>query len=421
MRRLTPDARRYLWYMALLTAGLSLYSLFFNLLLLALGYDQRLLPLPFLGELSLLGLLNSAPILTSALSSLPLWLLVSRWGPRPALIAGTLLTAITLLGTALWPEPLSMLAWIALSGPAGVLYQVGSAPFMLRHSSPKDRDLLFSLSAGLTIIVGGVSSLVGGQLPALLGPLLNVAPQSAELYRVMFGIAALFTLVALLPLLRAEAPSLAVDPPATAAASSTPNLTALYSAVRIALPFMISPLFISCGASLFIPFLNLYFRQQFAASDGALGLIFALIGFATGAATLATPLLAQRLGKMGSVVLSQVLGIPCLLLLVIAPNLWSAALIAVARGALMNMATPLYDAFTMERTPEAARPIVIGLIGAAFSVGYIVGPTVSVEIQRTYGFGPIFLVTAAFYACAALANYLIFVHPERRGRLSSLV
>lgn len=420
MRRLTPDARCYLWYMALLTAGLSLYSLFFNLLLLALGYDQQLLPLPFLGELSLLGLLNSIPVLTSALSSLPLWLLVSRWGPRPALIAGTLLTAITLLGTALWPAPLSMLAWIALSGPAAVLYQVGGAPFMLRHSRPEDRDLLFSLSAGLTIIVGGVSSLIGGQLPALLGPLLNVAPQSAELYRVMFGIAAILTVVALLPLLRAEATRLAVDAP-TVGASSALSRTALFSAVRIALPFMISPLFISCGASLFIPFLNLYFRQQYAASDAALGLIFALIGFATGAATLATPLLARRLGKMGSVVLSQILGIPCLLLLAIAPNLWSAALIALARGALMNMTSPLYDAFTMERTPESARPIVIGLIGAAFSVGYIVGPTVSAEIQRVYGFGPIFFATATFYACAALANYLIFVRPERHGANTSAV
>lgn len=419
MRRLTPDARRYLWYMALLTSGLSLYSLFFNLLLLALGYDQQLLPLPLLGELSLLGLLNSIPVLTSALSSLPLWLLVSRWGPRPALIAGTLLTTITLLGTALWPAPLSMLAWIALSGPAAVLYQVGGAPFMLRHSSPEDRDMLFSLSAGLTIIVGGFSSLIGGQLPALLGPLLHVAPQSAELYRVMFGIAAILTAVALLPLLRAEASRLAVHAPTTGAASSALTRTALSSAVRIALPFMISPLFISCGASLFIPFLNLYFRQQYAASDGALGLIFALIGFATGAATLATPLLARRLGKMGSVVLSQVLGIPCLLLLAIAPNLWSAALIALARGALMNMTTPLYDAFTMERTPESARPIVIGLIGAAFSVGYIVGPTVSAEIQRVYGFGPIFFATATFYACAALANYLIFVRPERRGAHTS--
>ena len=420
MRRLTPDARRYLWYIALLTAGLSLYSLFFNLLLLALGYDQQLLPLPFLGELSLLGLLNSIPVLTGALSSLPLWLLVSRWGPRPALIAGTLLTAITLLGTALWPAPLSMLAWIALSGPAAVLYQVGAAPFMLRHSSPEDRDMLFSLSAGLTIIVGGLSSLIGGQLPALLGPLLDVAPQSAELYRVMFGIAAILTAVALLPLLRAEASRLAVDTPTTEASSALTR-TVLFSAVRIALPFMISPLLISCGASLFIPFLNLYFRQQYAASDGALGLIFALIGFATGAATLATPLLARRLGKMGSVVLSQVLGIPCLLLLALAPNLWSAALIALARGVLMNMTTPLYDAFTMERTPESARPIVIGLIGAAFSVGYIVGPTVSAEIQREYGFGPIFLATATFYACAALANYLIFVRPERRGAQTSSV
>jgi MFS family permease len=80
----------------------------------------------------------------------------------------------------------------------------------------------------------------------------------------------------------------------------------------------------------------------------------------------------------------------------------------------MNMASPLYDAYAMERTPEPARPLVIGLINGAFATGYLVGPTISAEVQRRAGFEPLFLVTAAFYACAALATYLIFVRRARR-------
>jgi predicted MFS family arabinose efflux permease len=176
---------------------------------------------------------------------------------------------------------------------------------------------------------------------------------------------------------------------------------------------MVSPLLISCGAALLIPFLNLYFRGRFGAPDATLGLIFAAIGVATGAATLAAPLLSRRLGKMGSVVLTQTLAIPCLLLLGLAPTLWLAAGVALVRGSLMNMASPLYDAYAMERSPEAARPIVIGLINGAFAAGYVVGPTVSAQVQRSYGFGPLFVATAAFYACAALANWLIFLRPRR--------
>jgi MFS family permease len=86
-----------------------------------------------------------------------------------------------------------------------------------------------------------------------------------------------------------------------------------------------------------------------------------------------------------------------------------AVLIALARGALMNMASPLYDAYAMEQSPAQARPIVIGLINGAFSAGYIVGPTISAEVQRTVGFGPLFIATAVCYTLAVLANILIFL------------
>jgi MFS family permease len=501
---LSPAARRYLLYTALLTSGLAISALFFNLLLLALGYDQQSLRLPLLGDLSLLGLMHSAPVLTAALSSLPLWWLVSRYGPRPALVTGALLSSASLLGMALWPAPLSMLAWASLGGPAAVLYQVSAAPFMMKHSGPGERDQLFALSAALTIAVAGLGSLLGGLLPGLLAGPLELPPQSATLYRITFGFAAIFTIFAALPLLRAgsrapgtaqtsdsttvgtvpdrllmattkgtkDAPVRAFlralralrghpqkpvgadykcsnrQPPLsplqdgeqgavgaqtsdalvqaeelpTAHADRPPRpqvvteLRFMVGALRSAVPFLISPLLISSGAALLIPFLNIYFRQRYGAPDAALGLVFAIIGLATGGATLAAPLLARRLGKMGSVVLTQALAIPCLLLLAIAPSLWLAAVIALARGALMNMAAPLYDAYAMERSAEATRPMVIGLINGAFSLGYIVGPTISAQVQRDYGFTPIFLATAGFYAAAALANYLIFLHRPHSRR-----
>lgn len=415
MLTLTRPARRYLVHASLLTFGLAISSLFYNLLLVALGYDERAIALPFLGELSLLGLLNGLPVLVAGLSSLPLWWLVSRVGPRPALVAGALLHAGALLGAALWPEPVPLLLCAAMSGPASVLFQVSAAPFMMRHSDAAGRDTLFALSAGLNIGVAGVGSLVGGLVPGLLAANFQLPPESAAAYRATFVVAAACTALAALPLLgRAGPRSVPANPPpapraAHGEAASPGAVRQLLGAIRAGLPFMVSPLLISCGAALLIPFLNLYFRERFGAPDTALGAIFAAIGLATGAATLAAPLLSRRLGKMGSVVLTQTLAIPCLLLLGLAPTLWVAAAVALARGALMNMAAPLYDAYAMERSPEPARPTVIGLINGAFAAGYVVGPAVSAEVQRSYGFGPLFVATAGFYACAALTNYLLFL------------
>ena len=73
------------------------------------------------------------------------------------------------------------------------------------------------------------------------------------------------------------------------------------------------------------------------------------------------------------------------------------------------MGTPLYDAFAMERTDEAARPAVIGVINGAYSFGYLFAPLVSTQIQATYGFMPIFVITLSCYSLAVLAKYWLFV------------
>lgn len=437
MRSLSSPARRYLLFAALLTFGLSVSGLFYNLLMVELGFDQRTVTLPVVGPVSILGLLNSLPVLVAGLSSLPIWWLVSRVGPRPALVASAVISAASLLGTALWSDPLPLLLANAVGGPASVLFQVSAAPYMMRHSGQRERDALFSLSAGINIGVGGLGSLVGGLIPGLAAATLGLAPQSAAAYRVTFAAASALTGLAALPLLlnverrtqNVERSSAVPEPSVEHAASSTPDAASVRASMTgtfkeqlrfvlrsalYALRFMVSPLLISCGAALLIPYLNLYFRQRYGAPDAALGVIFAAIGVATGAATLAAPLLSRRLGKMGSVVLTQSLAIPCLLLLGVAPTLWLAATVALVRGSLMNMAAPLYDAYAMERSPEAARPIVIGLINGAFAAGYVIGPAVSAEVQRRYGFAPLFVATATFYACAALANYLLFVRRKMR-------
>jgi MFS family permease len=432
MPSLSPAARRYLAHAALLTFGLAVSSLFYNLLLLSLGYDERTATLPLVGPISLLGLLNSVPVLVAGLSSLPIWLLVGRIGPRRALMLSALLSACSLFGAAIGTSPTALMLAACIGGPASVLFHVSAAPFMMRHSDSQERDALFSLNAALNIGVAGLGNLLGGYLPGLLAATSGLPIQSADVYQRTFAVAAVLVLLAALPLLvpvrgergnngtrsqEQEGPKERGDSGAGRQGPERGGLVAqlrwLVSTVRHALPFMVSPLLISCGAALLIPFLNVYFRQRFAASDATLGLLFTAIGVSTGLATLAAPLLSRRLGKIGSVVLTQTLAIPCLLLLGAAPMLGLAAAVAMLRGALMNMASPLYDAFAMETSPEQARPVVIGLINGAFAAGYVLGPIVSAEVQRRYGFAPLFGATATLYALAAAANALLFLRPAR--------
>jgi predicted MFS family arabinose efflux permease len=181
------------------------------------------------------------------------------------------------------------------------------------------------------------------------------------------------------------------------------------------------PFLISWGAALLIPYLNLFFKERFAVSDQVLGQIFAALGVATGLAALAGPVISSRIGKIGTVALTQALSIPFLLMLGFVPVLYVAVGAALMRAALFNAGSPLYDAFAMERTEEHARPLVIGLINGAYSAGYLVAPQISTYVQERYGFGPLFVVTTICYSLAALANYWLFIRRERLSGVRKVV
>jgi hypothetical protein len=123
---------------------------------------------------------------------------------------------------------------------------------------------------------------------------------------------------------------------------------------------------------------------------------------------LAAPLLSARLGKIGAVVLTQLLSIPFLLLSGFAPELTIAGAALILRFGLFNLGVPLYDAFAMERSPASARPIVIGLVNGAYASGYLVAPLISTQVQQSFGFAPLFVATACCYLLAALVMSALF-------------
>ncbi|HSH83225.1 MAG TPA: MFS transporter [Herpetosiphonaceae bacterium] len=431
-RHLSRPAWLYLLHAGLLTSSLAIYGLFFNLLVLALGYPR-----------TFLGTLNLVSTAVAAMLSVPIWWSVTRLGLRRALLASGLLQAISAFMCAFWPTASPLLLASALSGGAAVLFHVSAAPFMMRHSDAAARDHLFSANAAINIGFAGVGSLVAGYLPGLVAPLLSIDVESAAAYRWTFAIAGAGLVLSLIPLLlvdRGRTPTPARmghgrppvdDRPVTAGRrQERPIAARRLAAIRtwlnrepwrtiinhrwLIIQLLVPPALISCGAALLMPYLNLFFKETFAIPDTVLGQIFAALGITTGFAALAGPIISGRIGKIGTIILTQAVSIPFLLLLGFVPMLYVAVGAALARAALFNMGSPLFDAFAMERIDENARPVVIGLINGAYSAGYIVAPAISTHVQERYGFAPLFVVTAICYSFAVLANYWFFVRQGRR-------
>ena len=404
-RHLRRPARLYLIHAALLTSSLAIIGLLFNLTVLALGFS-----------INFLGVLNTVSFATAAVLSVPLLWLVTRMSLRVALLGSATLQIASVLLLAFIPIAPVLLLSGALGGVAAVLFQVSAPPFMMRQSDATTRDQLFSANAAILIGFAGLGSLLAGRLPGLAAQLLGVPAESGLAYRAAFAVASVGLVLSTLPLVllsEKKASAEEVDDQDKIGRQSPSAIPPAWrELLRHPVPLIklsISPALISIGAALLIPYLNLFFKQRFAVADTQLGLIFAGLGLATALAALVGPALSVRLGRIRMIVLTQALALPFLALLGATPLLGLAVGAALARSALFNMGTPLYDAFAMERTDEAARPAVIGVINGAYSIGYLFAPLVSTQIQASYGFTPLFVITLLCYALAVLAKYWFFV------------
>jgi len=411
-------ARLYLWHVATLTFSLASVGLLFNLAVLALGYSR-----------SDLGRINLVAVWASVVASLPLWWLATKIGLRIGLIVHAVLQAAAVMLYAIAPTLPALLVAASLAGASSVLFQVSAPPLMMQHSNAATRDHLFSASEALTIGVSGIGSLFAGVLPTLCAMLLGVAPESGAAYQATFGLAAVGVALSLVPLLLGGAWATHVE--LQTASSVTQTDTRQHTEVeplvkgykrllllRQPLPLvalLIAPLLISIGAALSLPYLNLFFKQRFGVSDTVLGLIFALLNISTGLAVLLGPVLSARLGKIRTIVATQLISIPFLLLMSFAPLLAVTVGAALVRAAMFNIGRPLYDAFAMERTAAPLRPIVIGIMGGVSTVGFLVAPEISTRVQIQYGFAPLFLATAICYALATLAIAVLFLRPASRA------
>ncbi len=377
------------------------WTLFFNLYLLERGFD-----IEFLGKV------NSAPGLAALLLGVPLGLLSDRIGYKPAMLlgAGLGVTAMSLQVTLQSPVLIMVMAF--LTGMGTCLYYLSQAPFMMKVSGVENRSMLFSLNFALVPLAGVIGSTLAGQLPALFGGMLGVQGRSAPAYQavlltgLIMGGGAFLLFLGLIPEPHAKAAG-RESVPAPAEKSEEPFWRVLSRplTVQLSLPNLLSGL----GAALLIPYVNVFFVQRFAISDQALGFLFGFSELLTGLGSVLAPGLALSLGsKISAVVFTQAGSLIFLALMGFIPIIIVATIGFLARGTLMNMAAPLFDAFAMEQVPENEQATVNSVKTLTWNLGWAVGPYLSGVIQQSYGFNPIFILTGILYTASVVVTWILF-------------
>lgn len=402
---LTPNARLFLLATVINGATFAIFQLFFNLYILARGFDR-----------DFLGLVNAAPSAAALLVGVPMGLLSDRIGRRRAMLIGVSVTSAALWVQVSAMSPAVVVAMGALQGIANSLYYLSTAPFMMVASNERNRATLFSLNFGLMMMAGFVGNLLAGQLPAWFGARLGVGAESAAAYQAVLlasVISGAFALVPMFLIREARWPG-----PSHIQPLSLDELRQLVKpiVIKLAVPNAV----VSLGAATLIPYMNVFFKASFPISDATLGGLFSLSAVTTGVATFLGPWLARQVGgKIRAVVATQGLSLFFLLILGFVPVFPIAGLAFLARAALMNMSNPLYSAFSMEQIPERERGAVNSMLQMTWEIGWAVGPYLSGVVQQRYGFAPLFLSTAFLYGLSTGLVWRFFKDAEAQPAVTA--
>ncbi len=390
----------------MLLSGLAanVQSLFFNLYVQERGASRQAL-----------GALNAIPSLLSLLLALPAGLLADRIGRKRAMLVSRIGSTAALAGFVLAPSLPWMFLFQFLTGAFDVLMVVTAAAFMVENSAPAERNTLFSAHYGLSTLVGLFGYLGGGYLPGLLSRVLGLGSPATS-YQATLGVAALISLVSILPLA-----SLAPPSAQSAIRRAKPaELWRLFSArSHFLVPFLGTVLLSYLGAALVIPYLNLFMRYRFGLDDPTLGRMFAIAQGVTGLMILLAPFLADRWGRIRSMVWTGLASIIPMLAIGFVP-LPGVALVAFwLRAGLIRIGNPLYDAFYLEHFGAEERATASSLQQMAFYVGWSGGHLLSGQVRERWGdasYPALFVLTAVFYTLFLVLVYLFFAREDRPGR-----
>jgi len=392
------DARIFLVVTLVYGVTLSLWWVDFNLYLASLGFHD-----------AFIGIVVAVSSAAAAVAAFPASLLSDRVGRRLVLVIATGGCAAGVLGLLLVGSSPAVVACAALIGAANQSFSVVQSPFMTEHSHAGHRSELFSLQGATSTGVNVVAALAGGAIAALAARLGGFSEASPSAYRVILAlmfVAALLATAVLLAIrddrprpLRRDWRTLEGRPGihwSGEPLAFRPDRAGRRGPARIGLPSISDPgmfmrlilpgFLISLGAGQVIPFLNLFVQRKFGLDLPSLNAVFAVTSLGTTLAILLQPALAQRVGKIGSVVLVQGASIPFLVVLGFSPLLWSVIGAMAIRNSLMNAGNPIFNAFAMERLRPSERATYAAAASLAWSLGWVIaGPWYSL-LQASLGF-----------------------------------
>ena len=389
------NTKLYLFSIPMMGPGMQAFGVLFNLYLLQLGFDEVLI-----------GQTIAATALGTMVGGIPSGMLYNRVGGRWSFSLGILLIALTRLVLLLVVTPLPLIVVSFFGGIANAIISTVWLPFMADETNEHERTYLFSLNDMLWTIAEMVGSLLGGFAPALFMTYLALTTMAIS-QRISMIVALDLSLLSLIPILAMRTTSRLQDEEAEQIKPEKPKKGMAISRRRgfvgSACVIFFVGLIMGIGG-----FQNVYFSEFHKASDGQIGLFFAL-SRVTGLISISTlPSIANRLGLVKTNLLFGIVTAPFFFLLGFPLPLLGAVPIFLVGYGLFRANWMLYFNLVMEVVPPRDRGTQAGLrVVSAFlasSIAGVAGGWIIVQM----GYGLLFSVSALASLAAGGLTWFFF-------------
>jgi len=400
LRRFSRDVWLFLVTVLIFGFGYQgIYFLLVNLYLLRLGYS-----------LEFIGIFVATGALSFAVFSLPAGVLCRRWGSRRTMIVGVVvfMLGLGLLSLADFVPAGWQIAWLicfcALRELGNAFYMVSSNPFLMRVTTPAERNHAFSVRAGLTPLAGFVGSFAGGLLPGFCARVFDLpvdAPANFLLPLLFAAVIFIPGIAALLGTREVEA----VSPQTTRTDAGPVPYGLIVPMAGVGFLYMVAS---AAG----LTYYNVYMDTVLDVSTERIGMLAAAGQLLAVPVALTTPLWAQRWGN-GRTFMGAALGTACSLLpLALLPHWGAAGLGIIGVMALSTMALPAISVYHQELVAGEWKPAMSGAFSMALALGWTAIASGGGFLITTWGYALFFLVAAGL----TIAGTLFFGFYFRPGR-----
>ncbi len=391
------NARIYLYSGFLIGISFSGFRLLYNLFLKELNFSEEIM-----GKRLAIFSLGSLVI------AIPATLSAKKNKFSTIYMISLAILFLSWLSQAFFTNLIPLFSASLIGGMFMTYYSVAVAPFIMRNSTDKERTHLFSFNFAIMLLSGVVGSIIAGFLPDICA---NFTDSKIETLRMSLVVISGVSLLAflLIPKIK-ELNRVHEKDIRLADIFKIKNPLLLF---KITLPAFI----VGMGAGMIIPFMNLYFKDRIKLEINQIGIIFSITQLFMFLGILLGPPLAKKFGKIRTVVITQFLSIPFMLILAFFNQYFLVALAFFMRAAFMNMAQPLTTAFAMELVPKNEQEITNSTLMVAWTFSLAISTAIGGKLIATSGFTIPLIIASGLYVLSSMFYFLFFFKTEKITRV----